>query len=314
MNAHRKRLLGLAGLLLISPLLVRAQDSHVDSGSTNQVRPYPDSADGLRLLLQDAIAAARSGDNQKVAAFVKGMEIPDYKKWWPDTYGKDKGKGWAGAYGRDLAQNQDEMQKMLIKFGGEDGAVFTRKVNDAPEGDERGLEWGLVHSARKPVEVFYAEWRGSANARPDFIGYFMLVKRTFGWDSNIHRVQFSTIAEAPGPTVDRPEQPATPTADGAAGTSRAGKNGVGYPSCLYCPAPSYTADARKAKLEGVVVLLVMIEPDGRAGDIQIQKKLGLGLDEKAIDAVRSWRFKPATGPDGNPVPTLTPVEVTFRLR
>ena len=57
----------------------------------------------------------------------------------------------------------------------------------------------------------------------------------------------------------------------------------------------------------------LFTPDGRATNIQVVKGPGLGLEDKAIEAVRNWRFKPALGPDGKPVATLTPIEVTFRL-
>jgi periplasmic protein TonB len=97
------------------------------------------------------------------------------------------------------------------------------------------------------------------------------------------------------------------------GIFRPGTGGVGYPSCLYCPEPQYSEDARKAKYQGTVVLQVIIQPDGHATDIRVVKSPGLGLDAKAVEAVRTWRFKPALGPNGKPVATLTPIEVTFRL-
>lgn len=97
------------------------------------------------------------------------------------------------------------------------------------------------------------------------------------------------------------------------GIFRPGTGGVGYPSCLYCPEPQYSEDARKAKYQGTVVLQVVIQPDGHATNIEVVKSPGLGLGEKAIEAVRTWRFKPALGPNGKPVATLTPIEVTFRL-
>jgi TonB family protein len=97
------------------------------------------------------------------------------------------------------------------------------------------------------------------------------------------------------------------------GAFRPGTGGVGYPTCLYCPEPQYSEDARKAKYQGTVVLQVIIQPDGHATNIEVVKGPGLGLEEKAIEAVRTWRFKPALGPNGKPVPTLTPIEVTFRL-
>jgi len=97
------------------------------------------------------------------------------------------------------------------------------------------------------------------------------------------------------------------------GAYRPGTGGVGYPSCVYCPDPKYSEEARKAKYQGTVVLQAVITPDGRATEIQVVKGPGLGLEEKAVEAVRQWRFKPAMGPGGKPVPTIVPIEVTFRL-
>ncbi len=97
------------------------------------------------------------------------------------------------------------------------------------------------------------------------------------------------------------------------GAYRAGVNGVGIPSCLYCPDPQYSEEARKAKYQGTVVLQVIITADGRAANISVVKGPGLGLEEKAIEAVRSWKFHPAIGPNGRPVPVIVPIEVTFRL-
>ena len=94
---------------------------------------------------------------------------------------------------------------------------------------------------------------------------------------------------------------------------RPGVGGVGQPTCVYCPDPKYSEEARKAKYQGTVVLQVVITPDGRAIDIQVVKGPGLGLEEKAVEAVKLWRFKPANGPGGKPVPVTVPLEITFRL-
>ncbi len=97
------------------------------------------------------------------------------------------------------------------------------------------------------------------------------------------------------------------------GAFQPGVNGVGYPTCIYCPVPQFSDEARKAKYTGTVTLRVVITVDGRATDIRVVQSPGLGLDEKAIEAVRTWRFRPAYGPNGKPVATISPIEVTFRL-
>lgn len=76
--------------------------------------------------------------------------------------------------------------------------------------------------------------------------------------------------------------------------------------------PAYTDEARLAKYQGTVVLTVEIGPDGKARNIQIVRGLGLGLQERAIDAIERWLFKPGTK-DGRPVTVAAQIEVSFRL-
>jgi protein TonB len=88
--------------------------------------------------------------------------------------------------------------------------------------------------------------------------------------------------------------------------------GVSAPKVLYQPDPEYSEEARKAKFQGTCVLSLVVGPDGRPRDIRIARSLGLGLDEKAIEAVKNWRFEPAVK-DGKPVAVAINVEVDFRL-
>ena len=88
--------------------------------------------------------------------------------------------------------------------------------------------------------------------------------------------------------------------------------GVSAPKKIFDPEPEYSEEARKAKFQGTCVLYVVVGPDGRTRDIRVQRTLGLGLDEKAIEAVKQWRFEPAMK-DGKPVAVAVSVEVEFRL-
>jgi protein TonB len=88
--------------------------------------------------------------------------------------------------------------------------------------------------------------------------------------------------------------------------------GVSAPRATFAPDPEYSEEARKAKYQGTVVLWVVVGPDGRPHDIRVQRTLGMGLDEKAIEAVRQWKFEPARK-DGAPVAVQINVEVNFRL-
>ena len=84
------------------------------------------------------------------------------------------------------------------------------------------------------------------------------------------------------------------------------------PRALYDPAPKYSKEARKKKIAGTVLILLIVGPNGQPRDIRVAQSLGYGLDEEAIKAVKKWKFKPATM-DGQPVAIQINVEVDFRL-
>jgi periplasmic protein TonB len=88
--------------------------------------------------------------------------------------------------------------------------------------------------------------------------------------------------------------------------------GVSAPRALDTPDPEYSEEARKAKYQGTVVLWLIVGPDGKPHDIKVARALGMGLDQKAIEAVRNWKFEPAMK-DGKPVSVQINVEVNFRL-
>jgi periplasmic protein TonB len=88
--------------------------------------------------------------------------------------------------------------------------------------------------------------------------------------------------------------------------------GVSAPIPIYQPEPPYSEEARKAKFQGVVVLSIVVDTQGNVSDVHVVRRLGLGLDEKAEDTVKTWKFKPAQR-NGAPVPVRVMVEVSFRL-
>jgi TonB family protein len=99
---------------------------------------------------------------------------------------------------------------------------------------------------------------------------------------------------------------------GAGGGYYTAGAGISQPIPVYSPDPEYSDEARKAKFQGTVILWVVIGTDGRVHQVKVARPLGLGLDEKAIEAVKQWRFKPAEK-DGHPVQVAADIEVNFRL-
>ena len=76
--------------------------------------------------------------------------------------------------------------------------------------------------------------------------------------------------------------------------------------------PEYSEEARKAKVQGTVILRIEVDAGGQAQSISVERSLGLGLDHRAVEAVRRWKFKPGYR-NGKPVVTVAIVEVNFRL-
>ena len=88
--------------------------------------------------------------------------------------------------------------------------------------------------------------------------------------------------------------------------------GVSAPTVLLKIEPEYSEEARKAKWQGTVVLSLIVDEKGMPEELKVVRALGLGLDQKAIEAVTKWRFKPGMK-DGKPVAVQATIEVNFRL-
>ncbi len=95
------------------------------------------------------------------------------------------------------------------------------------------------------------------------------------------------------------------------GVYRAGR-GVTPPRPIFSPDPEFSEEARKAKYQGVCTLMIVVDTDGRPTQLRVVNSLGMGLDEKALETVKTWRFEPGMK-DGHPVKVEMAVEVDFHL-
>jgi TonB family protein len=88
--------------------------------------------------------------------------------------------------------------------------------------------------------------------------------------------------------------------------------GVSAPVPIFTPEAEFSDEARRAKYQGVCLISLIVDAQGNPQNPRVVRPLGMGLDEKALEAVRKYKFKPAM--KGNtPVPVMMSIEVNFRL-
>ena len=81
---------------------------------------------------------------------------------------------------------------------------------------------------------------------------------------------------------------------------------------MYAPEPQFSEEARKVRLSGNVLVYLQVDPHGRPMKVRVLRGIGMGLDEKAVEAVSLYKFKPAME-NGHPVTVEMQVEVNFEI-
>lgn len=289
---------------MLFSLAIRSQDRNVQPTGSTDNPSYSDNTAGLRKFIQQMLVLARDGNQSELKALIKQTEIPGYESWLTKTFGQEKGESWAGPYGTQLQENQEHFQERISQLALQDGEISVQKLDAGKTFD----------TLRGPLDYFLVEWKKTdspKNAHGEPIGYFYWVEGKFRWDSNVQFMKVQRIDSVPPlPAGPSEQSPSSTESEGTVFTS--GKDGVGYPVCLFCPDPALTDEAQTAKFRGTVLLSVIVQRDGRATHVQVIKAVGYGLDEVAVDAVKTWRFKPALGPKGQAVAVVIPIELTFR--
>lgn len=93
----------------------------------------------------------------------------------------------------------------------------------------------------------------------------------------------------------------------------AGSRGYKAPTCVFCPSAEFTIDAKEHHTSGIVLVLAIVEPDGKLTKTRVLRGLPDGLNNAALRALRDWKLKPANGPDGKPTAVREVIEVVFHL-
>ena len=206
---------------------------------------------------------------------------------------------------------------------------FRRLQTVDPSKAGEALTWiALTHEQQADGAVLAESYYRQAlavedSASPDAAVTKRLLARllhTLGRDAEAEQLAPEVAAAAPSqvPNLRSGQKPAGAFVSGPSVHPQSSPDamkvggGVTAPRVLYKVEPEYSEVARAAKYQGSVLLYVEIGPDGKAHNIQVVRSLGLGLDQKAIDAVSQWQFAPGTK-DGQPVTVQATIEVNFRL-
>jgi len=214
-------------------------------------------------------------------------------------------EGWQAAVGQQKLPLPAERKLVVAEFTIlKDGTIGDVKLAESSGDaglDHTGLD-GITKSAPFP-------------ALPDeFKGQSIRVRCSLFYNPNAPLQRLGGPGYLNAPDLNAPEQAAAEPEIGPNGepiyTPR--RNGVTLPQVTYQTDPEYSEKARRERVTGTVVLTVVVSAEGVPTDIKVTRPAGSGLDEKAIEAVRQWRFKPGMK-DGNPVAVRITVETSFNL-
>jgi hypothetical protein len=260
---------------------------------TQQPSPSRSSTtDGLKQLLQDIRAAAKSSEMERMAAFLKETEIPNCEAWLHMMYKADSADSWMGLCdSKTLSSKEKSMQELFAQLAKDDGEFSTRKVNDNPE-PGKGMEWGWLQAIRQPLDIYFASWKtiqGVKDSKPKPIGYFMFVDEGFRWDSGIEFV-----------------------------TPRISSSNVIRGKLIKSVAPIYPPDAIGQHISGTVRVFYSIGVDGVVYEAHAVSGEGLSSDPSLMKAaeyaVMQWRYEPSTF-EGKPIRVNNVVaNITFSPR
>jgi len=192
-------------------------------------------------------------------------------------------------------------------------------ASDASLAGEPGPQSGHIDcrssSGFNSILAFENFCGGRANTRLSCGQKIKVLQRIGPWlkivaaDRSEHFVASTSVADAKGKAFADDIPVGSPPDCSSVWSQIPGRQGL-YP--LFTPDPGYTDQARAAHLQGNVLISAIVGTDGIVRDAKVQKGLGMGLDEKALEAVGLWRFRPELE-DGKPVSKGVRVEVAFRL-
>ncbi|HYM09844.1 MAG TPA: energy transducer TonB, partial [Bryobacterales bacterium] len=241
----------------------------------------------------------------------------------------------AGVVALLIAISADRAGKSRFRTGTVDDAHFVRLVLPwTHDGGGGGGERSLLPASRGPLPRLARQQFTPPSATPAAVNPVLPMEPTLIAPPDVHVPEVISarlgdpfgrdgpassgpgsgggIGEGDQGGVGKRRGPGFGEKDGGGISATGTAGGVTAPTLLYKVEPEFSEEARKAKYQGTVILVIEVGEDGKPRSFRIVRGLGLGLDEKAIEAVTRWRFRPAMR-NGRPVRVPATIEVNFRL-
>ena len=274
------------------------------------------SRERTRTPLEDRLLAGYKDKPQMLLGFYCGKKL----KFDADANLRDVGRPgpWTvcgDVHVQDIQIKQDEIvikahriylyyDQQKISFQDVDLGVPKKDKNDKDRWQERELEIRVAQTKNADetgIRATLDKLFRSADAdffdlTPDYWKSYLEGRKKNKTGEEIHKEERLTV-----------------TKPIAAPARLSGNDGKTPPHAIHAPDPEFSDEARQYKFQGTVLIKITVDTNGSATDVRIVRPLGLGLDEKAAEAVKKWRFVPAKQNDGTPIATAAVIEVTFRL-
>jgi TonB family protein len=259
---------------------------------------HPESAAGLRTLIQDMLNAVASESTDKMDSYSSGLTIPNHAAWFAKTFGPEEGARLDAKYSELLPRVSSKLsQRFSHALDGRMNDVSI-SVLEKPANASSGLDRAIIAAMLQPVSIYRANGigpiynstsPGPMSRFPIYLGDFVFVDGAFRYiDSEV----FDALSTAPPLRIRQ------------AGNVTAAR-------VVYQPAPRYPDKARSEHVEGAVVLRAIINKDGAVKSLEVVSGDPL-LATAAIDAVEQWRYTP-TLLNGRAVELDTTITVTFTM-
>jgi len=283
MPIHLLRYIPACAFLFLCCILAAAQDIAKAPQPSSTSAAYPESADGLKSLLQDILAAIKSGDAQKTSQLLATLSVPSHKEWFLKSFGPTEGPRLEATYLELGSKAPDWLRKRFESAAKQAEPDVKIKVFQKPIDPNSRLYKAVADAMITDFSIY------DASGDNDFLGDFVYVDGGFRY---LDKQVFLSLSSAPAMRV------------------RIGGN-VQAAKLVSTVQPVYPAEAKQDHVEGTVALHVIIGKDGNIQETSVISGPP-ALVQPTLDAVKQWRYQP-TLLNGKPVEVDTQVNVVYSL-